>query len=83
MKCQRCGKRLSRKTARLIDSRVLCSTCMFAPLDALRDSRPAQVGRNPKGQDRGTGLGRNDEHAVCEADAPTPSGSDPQEKVGI
>jgi formylmethanofuran dehydrogenase subunit E len=29
--CNRCGKRLSRKTARLIDGRVLCSTCMFGP----------------------------------------------------
>lgn len=31
MKCERCNKRLSRKTARLIDGEVLCSTCMFAP----------------------------------------------------
>lgn len=29
--CEQCGKRLSRKTARLIDGKVLCSTCMFAP----------------------------------------------------
>lgn len=29
LNCQQCGKRLSRKTARLIDGKVLCSTCMF------------------------------------------------------
>lgn len=29
--CKQCGKRLSRKTARLIDGRVLCSSCMFGP----------------------------------------------------
>lgn len=31
MNCTRCNKRLSRKTARIIDGKVLCSTCMFAP----------------------------------------------------
>ena len=30
--CQRCGKRLSRKTARLIGKEVLCSACLFPPL---------------------------------------------------
>jgi formylmethanofuran dehydrogenase subunit E len=29
--CTRCGKRLWKKNARLIDGKVLCSTCMFAP----------------------------------------------------
>jgi formylmethanofuran dehydrogenase subunit E len=29
--CERCGKRLSRKTARQIDGVVMCSTCMFKP----------------------------------------------------
>lgn len=29
--CEKCGKRLSRKTARLIEGKVLCSTCMFGP----------------------------------------------------
>jgi recombinational DNA repair protein (RecF pathway) len=29
--CARCQKKLSRKRARLIDGKVLCSTCMFAP----------------------------------------------------
>lgn len=32
--CERCHKRLSRKTARLIDGKVLCSACMFAPAKA-------------------------------------------------
>lgn len=27
--CSRCGKRLSRKTARLINGWVMCSSCMF------------------------------------------------------
>ncbi len=31
LECTRCSKRLSRKTARIIDGKVLCSTCMFAP----------------------------------------------------
>jgi hypothetical protein len=31
LRCTRCDKRLSRKTARMIDGKVLCSTCMFAP----------------------------------------------------
>jgi hypothetical protein len=30
LRCTRCDKRLSRKTARLIDGKLLCSTCMFA-----------------------------------------------------
>jgi formylmethanofuran dehydrogenase subunit E len=30
--CQRCGKRLSRKTARQIDGVIMCSACMFPPL---------------------------------------------------
>ena len=29
--CTKCGKRLSRKTARLIDGKVMCSACMFGP----------------------------------------------------
>jgi hypothetical protein len=31
MKCLDCGKRLSRKTARLINGRAVCSACMFQP----------------------------------------------------
>jgi hypothetical protein len=31
-RCTRCNKRLSRKTARLIDGKVLCSACVFPPL---------------------------------------------------
>jgi formylmethanofuran dehydrogenase subunit E len=31
MRCTRCGKRLSRKTARLINGKTLCSSCMFSP----------------------------------------------------
>ena len=27
--CQQCGKRLSKKTARCIEGRVLCSACVF------------------------------------------------------
>lgn len=29
--CSRCGKRLTRKTARQIDGKPLCSTCLFKP----------------------------------------------------
>jgi hypothetical protein len=29
MRCLDCGKKLSRKTARLINGRTVCSTCMF------------------------------------------------------
>lgn len=29
--CERCGKKLSRKRARQIDGKVLCSPCVFAP----------------------------------------------------
>jgi hypothetical protein len=28
--CTRCGKRLSKKRARMIDGKVLCSPCVFA-----------------------------------------------------
>lgn len=49
--CSKCGKRLWRKNARLIDGKVLCSPRMFAPLDALRDSRPAIVDTHPEGGD--------------------------------
>lgn len=31
MTCTRCGKRLSRKTARLIEGKLLCSACLFKP----------------------------------------------------
>jgi Lar family restriction alleviation protein len=31
MNCTHCGKRLSRKSARLIDGVVMCSKCMFTP----------------------------------------------------
>jgi formylmethanofuran dehydrogenase subunit E len=30
LRCLQCGKKLSRKTARLINGRALCSSCMFA-----------------------------------------------------
>jgi formylmethanofuran dehydrogenase subunit E len=30
LRCSRCDKRLSRKTARMIDGKLLCSACMFA-----------------------------------------------------
>jgi hypothetical protein len=30
LRCSRCDKRLSRKAARMIDGKLLCSTCMFA-----------------------------------------------------
>lgn len=29
MNCERCGKRLSRKSARQVDGVVMCSPCMF------------------------------------------------------
>lgn len=29
--CTRCGKRLSRKTARQIDGKPVCSACLFGP----------------------------------------------------
>ena len=29
--CQQCAKKLSKKTARMVERRVLCSTCMFTP----------------------------------------------------
>lgn len=44
LSCERCQKRLSRKTARLIEGKVVCSTCMFAsPLDRAKASyRPLE-----------------------------------------
>lgn len=30
LRCVRCQKKLSRKRARIIDGKVLCSPCMFA-----------------------------------------------------
>ena len=45
--CEQCNKRLSRKTARLIEGRVLCSTCMFKPPSAIfRDSGSDRNGEN-------------------------------------
>lgn len=32
MNCSSCNKRLSRKTARLIDGKLLCSACLFPPM---------------------------------------------------
>lgn len=61
LRCSRCDKALWKKNARLIDGKIMCSTCMFAP---------AQVGRSGNRQDRETGLGSQDEHAVGNADAP-------------
>jgi formylmethanofuran dehydrogenase subunit E len=37
MNCERCGKRLSKKSARLINNRVVCGVCMWKPTLA-RDS---------------------------------------------
>jgi formylmethanofuran dehydrogenase subunit E len=31
--CDRCGKKLSRKTARVIDGKPLCSACLFPVRD--------------------------------------------------
>jgi formylmethanofuran dehydrogenase subunit E len=31
--CSKCGKRLWKKSARLIDGRVICSACLFPKLD--------------------------------------------------
>ena len=58
--CQQCNKRLSRKTARLIEGRVLCSTCMFTPQKAkepasaieARSDETAQQAQ-PEGRERG------------------------------
>lgn len=36
MNCQPCGKRLSRKTARMINGVIMCSTCMFKPGQGMR-----------------------------------------------
>lgn len=41
LSCARCGKRLSRKSACLIDKVVLCRTCMFAPPPKLRGFDPS------------------------------------------
>ena len=30
--CSKCGKRLSKKSARLIYGKVLCSKCLFPPM---------------------------------------------------
>jgi formylmethanofuran dehydrogenase subunit E len=32
LRCSKCEKRLSRKSARLIDGKVLCSKCLFPKL---------------------------------------------------
>lgn len=32
MNCTRCDKRLSRKFARLIEGKPICSACLFPPL---------------------------------------------------
>jgi formylmethanofuran dehydrogenase subunit E len=33
MNCSRCNKRLSKKTARLIEGKPLCSACLFPKLN--------------------------------------------------
>lgn len=30
--CERCGKKLSRKTARKIGDEIMCSSCLFPPM---------------------------------------------------
>jgi formylmethanofuran dehydrogenase subunit E len=32
LRCERCDKKLSRKTARMIDGKALCSPCVFPPM---------------------------------------------------
>jgi hypothetical protein len=39
MNCTRCNKHLSRKTARLIDGKVICSAAWFMSGAVLRSSR--------------------------------------------
>ncbi len=57
--CHKCGKRLSKKTARMVEGRVICSACLFAP----RKSGEAGTAKTAK-----TGLVH--EHAVANGDAP-------------
>ena len=42
MRCSQCGKRLSRKRARMIEGKVLCSPCVFG--QAPRDSGSGRHG---------------------------------------
>lgn len=40
MICAHCGKRLSRKTARIIDGVVMCGVCMFKPASEREPKEP-------------------------------------------
>jgi predicted nucleic acid-binding Zn-ribbon protein len=40
--CTRCGKSLSKKTARMIEGVVMCSSCMFAPVRKAKPSSEDQ-----------------------------------------
>jgi formylmethanofuran dehydrogenase subunit E len=34
LRCSRCEKKLSRKRARMINGKVMCSACVFPPMKA-------------------------------------------------
>ncbi len=50
--CTHCGKRLSRKTARIIEGVVTCSTCMFAPGTSPITKRPSGRPINGRREDQ-------------------------------
>jgi hypothetical protein len=68
--CSICSKRLSKKNARLIDGKIMCSTCMFAPR---KSGEAAEAAKTTK-------IGLVHEHAVRDSEcaqrkSPTPTGS--------
>lgn len=68
--CSRCGKRLWKKNARLIDGKVLCSACMFAPCDS--GSGPS--GLRPEGaQGEAPQSGLSDSEGIAQPSQPTDS----------
>ena len=61
MECNRCRKRLTRKTARQVDGEVLCSPCMFgnSDRDATRSAEtacPAPVPQDSQARAEGIAL---------------------------
>lgn len=64
LRCSRCDKRLWKKHARMIDGKIMCSACVFAP--AIGDTRRMAETRS--------GSGRSPSGAGAEGNRPTSSG---------
>lgn len=67
LECGKCGKRLSKKRARVIAGKLLCSPCMFggalaAATGTAKTAKPVECEASQSGPDRGNAQPLEDSH---------------------